>query len=107
MKPRTEPEWAATTARKPLEHVRREATGRDRALVPLWWQSDFAICEALMLVADVARLPKGTKGGPFRILRRILPRPVTALDAGMLRITPQARLSYLVLNIVDHCNLRC
>lgn len=66
---------------------------------------------------------------PYRILgllRRILPAPVrrcirgmvrlaprtirqriAALDQLSLRMLPQPRLSYVVLNILDHCNLRC
>lgn len=30
-----------------------------------------------------------------------------SLEAGMIRTMPQPRLSYFVLNILDHCNLRC
>ncbi len=29
------------------------------------------------------------------------------IESGLLRMIPQPRLSYFVLNILDHCNLRC
>ncbi|MBN1320433.1 MAG: radical SAM protein [Thermoleophilia bacterium] len=48
-------------------------------------------------------------GGAGKTRRSIaeFERRVDTLRAGMIRLTPQTRLSYFVLCILDHCNLRC
>lgn len=53
-----------------------------------------------------ARVKRGL-GSMVGLAPRTVRRKIDRLDQLSLRMTPQPRLSYFVLNILDHCNLRC
>jgi len=56
-----------------------------------------------ILPAPAKRYIRGVvKLAPFTVRERI-----AVLDQRSLRMAPQPRLSYIVLKILDHCNLRC